>query len=157
LLLGCPQPLAVLSWTMEDHLEVPGIGAEKGLLKPMVEHLIAHPAEAAASFPDAAEIGKALGQNGVTGGWPVLPFAETGKGDGCWRQAGPIPVKDLKPVLKWFGFGFAFECGLVFLRPSEGGLHNVIMNPVPGIAHSIQCFVNARYQSSTPGLNEDAC
>jgi hypothetical protein len=66
--------VASVLWTREDHLKVSGICAKKRLLQPMVEHLIAHSAEAAASLLDAVEIGKTLGQNGVTGAWAVLSY-----------------------------------------------------------------------------------
>jgi len=49
-LLGYPQALDVLARTGECNLEVTHISTEERLIEPVVEHLVAHSAEAAATF-----------------------------------------------------------------------------------------------------------
>jgi len=73
----------------EDHLEIPCVGSDKRLIQSMVEHLVAHPAEAAASFLNTVEIGKALSQDRVTRAWPILSLAQTGKRYGRNGTRGP--------------------------------------------------------------------
>ena len=49
-LLRHPQALDVIARTGECNLEITHIGAEERRIDPVVEHLVVHPAEAAATF-----------------------------------------------------------------------------------------------------------
>ena len=49
-LLGHPQALDVIARPRESDLEIPHICAKERLIEPVVEHLVAHSAEAAATF-----------------------------------------------------------------------------------------------------------
>jgi hypothetical protein len=55
-LLGHPQALDVIARTGECNLEVTHIGAKERRIEPVVEHLVVHPAEAAATFLYSMEI-----------------------------------------------------------------------------------------------------
>jgi hypothetical protein len=51
----------------------------------VIEHLVAHPPEAAAAFLNAMEIGEALCQHRITGTGAILAFAEIRQSDGRRR------------------------------------------------------------------------
>jgi len=55
-ILRHPQALDVIARTGECNLEVTRIGAEEWWIQPVVEHLVVHPAEAAAAFLNSVKV-----------------------------------------------------------------------------------------------------
>ena len=85
------------------------------LIQTVIEHLVAHPAEAAAAFLDAMKIGEALCQHRITGTGAILALAEIGQSDGRRRQTG---TGDDHTVGKNFQHDFA--PGVLVLAVSDG-------------------------------------
>lgn len=69
-----PQALDVLARPRESNLKVTRVGAEERLIEPVVDHLFAHPAEAAAALLDAMEVGKTLAMTGLREQGRYLPL-----------------------------------------------------------------------------------
>jgi hypothetical protein len=80
--------IQILARSGERDWEITGVRANERLTQTVVGHLVAHPAEPAASFLNAVEIGKTLGQHRFAGAGPVFAPAQIGESDGRRRQAG---------------------------------------------------------------------
>ncbi len=86
-LLRHAQAFDVFAGSRKGDLEVAHFGTEERLIEPMVEHLVPHPAKAAAALLDAVKVGEALGQDRIARAWPVFSLAQTGERDWFRRKA----------------------------------------------------------------------
>src|SRR5207248_3580560 len=59
------ESLQIVSRPGKDDLEIAGVRCQPGLVQAVINHLVAHPAEAAAAFLDAVKERETLGQDGV--------------------------------------------------------------------------------------------
>jgi len=82
----------------EHDLKIAGVRADERLIQTVIEHLVAHPAEAAAAFLNAMKIGKTLGQHRITGTRAILTLAEIGQSDGRRRQTGLEMISDQRKL-----------------------------------------------------------
>ena len=81
------ESLQIVSRPGKDDLEIAGVRCQPGLVQAVINHLVAHPAEAAAAFLDAVKERETLSQDGIAGTGPVLARAEFLQGERWWRQA----------------------------------------------------------------------
>ena len=65
------QPFNFIAWAWETDLKISGVGSEEWLVQPVIQHLVAHPAETAAALLNAVEVGQALGEHGIAQDTPA--------------------------------------------------------------------------------------